>query len=199
MGLAFDRMTSARSYDLDGRLRVDLAVISQANVGKYYGSEIVDADGLDPDAVYWLLRPASELIKAVPTCVGLPVLTAHEPVDAVEFRPDLLVGATLSDAQFRAPHLLCSLAIWSQSAIDDIESGKKGALSAGYRYRPDMTLGIHNGQRFDGVMRDIVLNHVALVDVGRIGPDAVIADRSPDWRIEERVWADLRRRIGVVA
>jgi hypothetical protein len=31
MGLAFDRMmTSARSYDLDGRLRVDLAVISQA-------------------------------------------------------------------------------------------------------------------------------------------------------------------------
>jgi hypothetical protein len=35
-GYALDRMTSARSYDLDGRLHLDLAVISQANVGKYY-------------------------------------------------------------------------------------------------------------------------------------------------------------------
>jgi hypothetical protein len=51
-----------------------------------------------------------------------------------------------------------------------------------------------DGERFDGIMVDIVFNHVALVDVGRIGPDAVIADRSPDWRIKESVYADFRRR-----
>jgi uncharacterized protein len=127
-------------------------------------------------------------MKAVPTCVGLPVLTAHEPVDAVEFRPDLLVGSTLSDARFQAPHLLCSLAIWARGAIDDIESGKKGALSAGYRYRPVMRHGVSpDGERFDGIMRDIVLNHVALVDRGRIGPDAVLTDRAPDeWSFRQR-------------
>jgi uncharacterized protein len=200
-GLAFDRMTSARSYDLDGRLRVDLAVISQANVGEYYGAEIVDGDtfGLDPEQMYLMYRPPEELARAVPSARGLPILTAHEPVDALEYRPDLLVGATLSDARFEAPHLVCSIAIWSADAIRDIESGVKGALSAGYRYRPIMQSGVSpGGQRYDGKMVDIVLNHVALCDVGRIGPDAIIADRSPDWRIEERVFADLRRQLGVV-
>jgi hypothetical protein len=200
--LAFDRMVSARSFDRDGRLRVDLAVISQANVSRYYGHEIIGGPqlGLDPERTYLLYRPPEELAKAAPSACGLPVLTAHEPVDAVEFRPDLLVGSTLNDARFVAPHLLCSIAIWSADAIKDIESGKKGALSWGYRYENDMQPGVTpDGKRFDGSMRGIVGNHVALVDSGRIGPDAIIADRSPDWRIEERFFADFRRRVGIAA
>jgi hypothetical protein len=67
---------------------------------------------------------------------------------AIEFRPDLLVGSTLSDAGFQAPHFVCSIAIWSQDAIDDIESGAKGALSDGYRYRPGMKPGVSpDGER----------------------------------------------------
>jgi uncharacterized protein len=202
-GLAFDRMmTSARSIDRDGRLRVDLAVISQANVSKYYGAEIMDADtlGLDPQQTYLLYRPPDELKKAVPSACGLPVLTAHEPVDAVEFRPDLLVGSTLNDARFVSPHLLCSIAIWSADAIDDIESGAKGSLSWGYRYETDWRPGVTpDGKRFDGSMRSIVGNHVALVDSGRIGPASIIADRSPDWRTREKFLAEFRRRIGVAA
>jgi uncharacterized protein DUF2213 len=162
-GLAFDRaMLSARSYDRDGRLRVDLAVISQANVGKYWGNGIPDADkiGLDPNKTYRLYRPPAELAKAVPSVNGLPLLSSHQPVDSVQFRPDLLIGATLNDARFEAPHLLCSLAIWSAEAIKDIESGAKGALSAGYHYDPDMRPGTTpDGARFDGVMRDLVFMH----------------------------------------
>jgi hypothetical protein len=181
-------------------LRVDLAVLSQSNVSKYYGHEIIDANalGLDPSRMYRMYRPPEELAKAVPSACGLPILTAHEPVDAVEFRPDLLVGSTLSDARFQAPHLLCSIAIFSADAIRDIQSGAKGALSSGYRYTPIMRPGISpDGERYDGIMHNIVLNHVALVDVGRIGPSEIIADRSPNWRIEERVFADFRRRICV--
>jgi len=200
--IALDRTMSARSFDLDGRLRVDLAVLSQANVNPYRGAEIVDNDtlGLDPERTYLMYRPPEELARAVPTACGLPILTAHEPVDAVEFRPDLLVGATLNDARFEPPHLLCSIAIWSADAIRDIQTGAKGALSSGYRYRPIMRPGISpDGERYDGIMHDISLDHVALVDVGRIGPSAIIADRSSDWRIEEKIFADFRRAIGVAA
>jgi uncharacterized protein len=56
-----------------------------------------------------------------------------------------------------------------------------------------------DGERYDGKMVDIVFNHVALVDAGRIGPDSIIADRSPDWRVREKFFADFRRRIGVAA
>jgi uncharacterized protein len=196
--LALDRMVSARTYDSDGRLRVTDAVISQSNVGKYWGHEIINADslGLDPGLTYLMYRPVEELAKAVPSANGLPILTAHEPVDAVEFRPDLLVGATLSDARFQDPHLVCSIAIFSQDAIDEIEGGTKGSLSAAYRYRAVRKPGISPaGEPYDFVMRDIIFNHVALVDTGRIGPDAIIADRAPDWRIEERFFADFGRRL----
>jgi uncharacterized protein len=73
---------------------------------------------------------------------------------------------------------LCSIAIWSADAIGDIESGAKGALSAGYRYQPIMEPGVSpDGERYDGTMVDIIFNHVALVDRGRIGPDAILVDR----------------------
>jgi uncharacterized protein len=178
--LAYDRAAPVRVYDLDGRLRVREAVISQSNVGQYWGDEIIEGDelGLDPTKMYLMYRPPEELAKAVPSVAGLPVLSAHQPVSAVEFAPHLLVGATLSDARFEAPHLLCSIAIWSADAIADIESGAKGALSWGYRYETDMRPGFTpEGKRFDGSMRDLVGNHVALVDKGRIGPDAILVDR----------------------
>ncbi len=39
-----------------------------------------------------------------------------------------------------------------------------------------MTPGTYAGVRYDGVMRDIAANHVALVRKGRAGPDVVVGD-----------------------
>jgi hypothetical protein len=64
----------------------------------------------------------------------------------------------------------------AQDAIDGIESGKQRELSAGYHYKPDMTAGNFDGMRYDGVMRNIVFNHVALVEDGRAGPDVIVGD-----------------------
>ena len=52
-------------------------------------------------------------------------------------------------------------------------------LSAGYSYTPDMTPGEFEGKAYDGVMRNLSGNHVALVERGRIGADAVISDSLP--------------------
>lgn len=182
--MAFDR-ASMRRYDPDGRLHVQMSNISKATVNPYKGDEIPDYAnlGLDPDKVYYLLRDPKELAKAAPTFNNLPILSEHVPCDAMAHDSDeikaLVVGTTGTDAVFDTPFLKNSTAIWPQSDIAGIESDKKKQFSSAYRYRADMTPGVYEGLRYDGVMRDIVGNHVALVEEGRAGPDVVVADRMP--------------------
>lgn len=179
LSLAQDR--SLRSYDQDGRLHVESSNISKATVNPYYGSEIPNHDklGLEPKKVYYLLRDPEELEKAVQTFNNLPLLSKHIPVSADEPQKDVIVGTTGSDAKFEDGYLKCSLAVWDSEAIAGIESGEQMELSSAYRYVADMTPGEFNGMRYDGVMRDIVGNHVALVDVGRAGRDVVVSDADP--------------------
>jgi hypothetical protein len=90
---------------------------------------------------------------------------------------ELTVGAIGSDVRFEAPYLVASLAVWTAEAIALIETKAQAQLSSSYRYRPDMTPGqTPDGVAFDGVMRDIIGNHVALVEEGRAGPDVVVND-----------------------
>lgn len=179
LSLAQDR--SLRSYDQDGRLHVESSNISKATVNPYYGSEIPNYQqlGLEPKKVYYLLRDPKELKKAAPTFNNLPLLSKHIPVSADEPQKDVIVGTTGSDAKFEDGYLKCSLAVWDSEAIAGIESGEQMELSSAYRYVADMTPGEFNGMRYDGVMRDIVGNHVALVDVGRAGRDVVVSDADP--------------------
>ena len=69
-----------------------------------------------------------------------------------------------------------SLRVFDQEGINYIESKALGELSAGYAYDADMTAGTFNGIPYDGIMRNIHGNHVAIVERGRIGADAIIAD-----------------------
>ncbi|ULJ66180.1 DUF2213 domain-containing protein [Wielerella bovis] len=172
---------SARSYDKDGRLYVAQSNISKATVNPYYGKEIPHFKelGLQPEKIYYLLRDPDELEKAAPTFRNLPLLSEHTPVSADEPRKDIVVGSTGSDVEFVDGFLRCSLSVWDAAAIAGIESEQQMELSSAYHYRADMTAGEFDGTRYDGVMRDIVGNHVALVDVGRAGRDVVVADQDP--------------------
>lgn len=177
--LAFDR--SVRKVDVDGRLHVEISNISKANVCPYLGSEIPNASalGLVPDKVYMLLRDPAELEKAAPTFNNLPLLSKHVPVSAEDHQPDLIVGSTGTDAVFDGTYLKNSLVVWEAIAIAGIESKEQCELSSAYRYTPDMRPGIYEGTPYDGVMRNIQGNHVALVEVGRAGPDVVVGDTNP--------------------
>ena len=174
---AFDR-GSVRTYDQDGRLRVEMTNISKSNVCGYLGSEIPDCEalGLDPRAVYQLLRDPEELEKAAPTFNGIPLLDTHVPSTAWDHPFGKVVGTTGTDAVFEKPYLKNSLVVWTQDAIQGIENGEQRELSCGYRYRADMTPGTFEGESFQGVMRDILGNHVALVATGRAGPDVIVGD-----------------------
>ncbi|MEQ3509752.1 DUF2213 domain-containing protein [Neisseria polysaccharea] len=172
---------TARSYDKDGRLHVAVSNISKATVNPYYGSEIPNYRqlGLEPKKVYYLLRDPEELEKAAPTFNNLPLLNKHIPVSADEPQKEVIAGTTGSDTVFEDGYLKCSLAVWDAEAIAGIESGEQVELSSAYHYTADMTAGEFEGRHYDGVMRDIVGNHVALVDVGRAGRDVVVSDADP--------------------
>ncbi len=177
--LALDR--SVRTKTADGHLRVAVSPISKATVNPYYGKEIPNHEslGLDPTKIYYLLRCPVELERAAPTFCNLPILIKHQPVSSTDHPKELVVGATGSDACFAVPYLQVSMSIWDDAAIAGIESKEQAELSSGYRYTADMTAGEFEGTKYDGVMRGIVGNHVALVDVGRAGHDVVVQDQNP--------------------
>lgn len=176
---AFDR--SVRIINADGRMDVRISNISKATVNPYRGAEIPGGRelGLDPSRVYNLLRHPDELKKAAPTFNNLPLLIKHVPVNAFEYdshQADLVVGSTGTDAAFDGTYLTNSLVIWAREAIEGIESREQQELSSAYRYVADMSPGTYEGLHYDGIMRNIVGNHVALVTEGRAGADVVVGD-----------------------
>jgi 8-oxo-dGTP pyrophosphatase MutT (NUDIX family) len=176
--IALDRAT-VRDVDLDGRMHVGISNISKGNVSPYRGREIPDYEelGLEPDEIYQLYRHPAELEKAAPTFNRVQLLKRHIPVSADDHKPYDVIGTTGSDCVYEHPYLRNSLTVWAQDAIDDVLSGDKRELSCGYHYVADMTPGISiDGDRYDGVMRNIIGNHVAIVEEGRAGSDVVVGD-----------------------
>ncbi|EAP9711020.1 DUF2213 domain-containing protein [Salmonella enterica] len=179
--LAFDR-ASVRSFDGNGRLQVKSSHISKANVCPYFGREIPNAEqlGLDPDRIYRLWRHPDELKKAAPTFNNIPVLCIHTPDFPGDPPREYRVGTTHSGSEFNDPYLDNGLSVWDDSAIAGIETDEQKELSSSYQYVADMTPGVTpNGEPYDGIMRDIIGNHVALVEKGRAGSDVLVADSLP--------------------
>jgi hypothetical protein len=171
------------AFDGDGRLHIKAAPISKACVSPYRGRELrslwtLDLD-LDPDRFYLMLRDPDELRRAARTFCNIPVRLDHND-------PASVVGVIAEDAVFVPPFLYASLTLWSQDAIDMVLSGERRELSAGYYRRPDMTPGSYQGQLFDGVMRSIEAEHVALVPRGRCGPECAITTPLVDPLMQER-------------
>lgn len=171
-------LASVRRVDEQGFLHVDVTNISKATVNGYLGSEIPDgaALGLAPDRIYQLLRDPKELEKAASTFNNLPILRDHQPVASNDYPKDLIIGSTGTEAVYDEPYLKNSIVIWTAQDIADIESKKKCEISCGYRYRVIIEPGFYQGVAIDGRMVDIIGNHVAIVDIGRAGPDIVVAD-----------------------
>jgi hypothetical protein len=178
--LAVDR--SMRRTDADGHMHVERTHISKANVCPYYGREIPDFEalGLDANRVYRLWRHPEELRAGAASFAGKPLLLHHQPVSVDEHPRELVVGSIGTDVTFDGTYLDAPLSLWTAEGIEAVESKEQRELSPGYRYRADMTPGhTPQGVAFDGIMRDIKGNHLALVREGRTGPDVLVADALP--------------------
>lgn len=179
--IVYDRapVDSARSIDNNGYLHVGVSNISKEQVAPYRGNEIPDFEklGLDPDKIYTIYRPASELSKpeTVKSLNGIPILLKHAP-DSAEEPASNRVGSTGTDARWEAPYLTNSLHIQDADAIRRINDGTMREISMGYFYTPVLKHGEFEGAPYDLIMTDIACNHVALVEEGRAGHDVLVKD-----------------------
>lgn len=199
MKLAFDR--SARTISVDGHLHVNATNISKANVCPYYGREIPGAEalGLNPDKVYMLLRDPAELAAAAATFNNIPLLSTHVQVHADEPQKEFIVGSTGTDTAFDGVYLKNSIVVWDQIAIDGIDTKEQCELSCGYRYTVDLTPGVYENIAYDGRMTNIIGNHVALVGIGRAGPDVVVGDKNPFTTTEYQTMKASRKAVAIRA
>lgn len=178
----FDLRSSTRAKDANGFLHIKLNNITRGQVSPYLGREVSAKDdlGWDDERVYSLLRDPEELRKATPSYNGLPVLFGHHECDASTLPKDQIIGTTGTEAAFNGDFMQNSITIWDASAVKAIEDEEIVELSCGYAYTLDPSKGEFNGASYDGVMRDIKPNHVALVEKGRAGAEVRIGDSAID-------------------
>lgn len=178
--LTFDKK-SARRYDENGFLFIDICPISKETVNEYHGREIPgwQEAGLEPQKIYKGYRAGVELSRGADTFNGLNILSEHIMDDAEDPPKEYIVGSMGTDAIFSAPYLKNSLIIKDADAIAALDGpNPKKEISASYRYDPVFTAGTFNGQRYDFIMTNIRGNHIALVEEGRAGSDVVVSDEN---------------------
>lgn len=119
-------------------------------------------------------------------------ITNNHPTEFVtpENAKSLMVGHTTEDVRkVEGKFIGTDAIITDRKAIDDIKSGK-AEVSAGYALNLDFTPGEADGVRYDAIQRDIVVNHIAIVDSARAGPRVRLRMDSQDAVVEELYHAD---------
>lgn len=143
----------------------------RTGVQDYLASEL----GLAGSHRVRVYRPANEVfaVDSVKGFAHAPVTNDHpaQMVDADNWR-ELAVGEVGSNVMRDGEFLALDLILKDAAAIKDFDGGKK-ELSAGYTAEIEF---VDNNPDYDAVMKNIRINHLALVDKGRAGSEARIGD-----------------------
>ena len=159
--------------------------ITKVGVFPYLGKQI-SAD-CEPDKIYYVLRPKEELSKkeTLDSLKLLPLVDEHTMLGK-DFTPaeekgiDGILGEKVI---YDNGTIYTDIKIFSEDMKEKIKDGKK-ELSLGYFCTYDKQEGTYKGQRYDYVQRNIIGNHLALVDRGRMGSDVRVYDKA----IENKVY-----------
>lgn len=117
-------------------------------------------------------RPPEEVFseKSMATLRSCPMTNNHpSSMVNVDNAKDLMCGFTVDHAQkVDNKFLKTYVVVYDKDAIELIKSGKR-EVSMGYDVELDFTPGEVDGQKYDAIQRNIVHNHIALVDRARGG------------------------------
>jgi len=179
---AYDRATSSR-FTTDAGFLVTRAHIASCGVQPYLRGELSTTDGKsiggNPRDVVKLMRTPEEVFApdAMASAESAPLTIGHPKGGVTSKNYKALNMGDVRDCKHEEGDLLGATVIAkAEDAIEAITKHGKTALSAGYSFTLDLTPGTHEGVAFDGYQRNIRINHVALVDVARGGPNCRVLD-----------------------
>ena len=129
-----------------------------------------DADG----SVRREYRPETEVASpdSLASFAGKAITSEHPPVllDA-ENTKDYQVGFSGTEVVYDNGFVKAVMTITDQDTIKRIMRGDAREVSAGYRVNYDPTPGVTDGgEHYDGIQKEILGNHIAVVRRGRAGP-----------------------------
>lgn len=107
-----------------------------------------------------------------------------EPVTAANYNK-YSKGMTHNDAHVLDNKLLVSFTITDAETIKKINDGKR-ELSIGFQADVSKETGVYNGMQYDSVQRNMQINHIAIVDEGRAGPEVAIRGDSVAFMIDTK-------------
>ena len=158
------------------------ATIARTGIQVYAARELgLDkSKGIDGNARIRLMRPRDEVFApAAMASFERDAITDDHPAEPVTPATwgDVAVG-DVHDIACSGETLTANLIVRDQDAIKAICDDGKSEMSCGYSFDLDMTPGqAADGSEYDGIMRNIRGNHVAIVNYARGGSALRIADR----------------------
>ena len=172
----------AKKIDKAGHWLIKGNPLSKEGVYMYSG-KVIDpnnANGfnLQPDTLYPVYRPKSELASACESFNGVQVRNEHEMMgDGAGMRPadSIPTGGTVFNVRMDGDTMIGDMRLFGDELRHEIEGGKK-QLSLGYFCRYKKESGDFNGQHYDFVQYELEGNHVALVKEGRMGSGVRVFD-----------------------
>lgn len=133
------------------------------------------------------LRTPDEVMsrETVDSFALVPVTNDHPPeLLTADNAKQYAVGAVSEQVQPDGDKLRASLMITDAKTIEAVQAGKV-ELSCGYTADVVAEAGTWNGQRYDARQTNIRGNHVAIVDVGRAGPECALRMDAADGAAQE--------------
>ena len=171
-----DRATykvTSREYTDEGFLRAP-ARVARTGIQEYLASEL-GLDG-DPQRIIRVMRSPEEVFspESLASYNGIDI-TVHHPSELVnpDTYKDVSSGTVVSPGRQDNDFVVVDLLVKDRSGIESVESGMC-ECSVGYTALYDDD--VPPGADYDFIQREIVCNHVALVDRARAGRQARIFD-----------------------
>lgn len=168
---------SMRSRDINGYLQIRDNPLSKVGIFDYLGSEIPGAP--DPNRIYKVYRPAEELSRqeTIDSFKLMPFIDDHEILGdrGMPAERKGIQGTIGEQVYFDDPYLRGNIMIPSSAAQTLINNGKT-ELSPCYGCDWVAGDGLFDGKPYQYTQRNIIANHLALVDEGRTGPDVAVQD-----------------------
>ena len=190
------RIQTIDRFNLDGDTRektaegflIAQAVATQSKVSNYSRGEL-GLDG-DPEEVIGVYRTPETIFHEDTTkTLQLRPVTKGHPQDGVNPGDARLhmVGSTGENISKDEDSLRVSVSVFDEDSINMVEGGKN-QVSLGYAWDIKEESGEINGVSYDYISDGpMTINHLALVDKGRLGPEVRVLDSAPEIDVDGEV------------